>query len=437
VQLGGGAFGAARATAQWASGLRDDGTALQARFSNQRAEGYRAGRATRQQRVPRRRLVRRARPGEGHAAHRRRVERAGVHPRAARRAARRPTRQPDRRGGRPLPADARRGELHAPAHADRVAGHHGVRLRRRGSLRLSDVGAGDARPALGAGVALGRRAERAPRARGAPRSTRGVARRSRTAATYALPIARPGGARLRQPREQARRGERFVRRGRALGALTAYGDLQARGVTFRLPARPTARPVPTSDASWTFVNPRARAYLAARRRYGCSRRGRRHRARADAAPTCWAGADDIAPDDADALLPLTARAPRARAQRGGGRGLARGRVGGARRTRTRWSSATRSRLDRPHDRRSATTCAATSGAATGAASSSRRAGGGDRCRSAPRVATSRKPLAEYRGQSDGPGCGARLPKVLTPSLVARASRSPGAPRAVLALPRRR
>lgn len=89
----------------------------------------------------------------------------------------------------------------------------------------------------------------------------------------------------------------------ALGALTLVGDLQVRTAEFRY--TPTAGyGLPEARQRWTFVNPRGGVTLRAApgvtlfASYGTTGR---EPTRAD----LFAGADDVTPDDAPALLPLT------------------------------------------------------------------------------------------------------------------------------------
>ena len=89
----------------------------------------------------------------------------------------------------------------------------------------------------------------------------------------------------------------------AMGPMTVFGDLQLRQSAFRY--RPTpGTTVPEASAAWRFANPRVGAsYRAASAvtltaTYGTTGR---EPARAD----LLAGADDVAPQDVDSLLPLT------------------------------------------------------------------------------------------------------------------------------------
>ena len=98
-------------------------------------------------------------------------------------------------------------------------------------------------------------------------------------------------------------GSAFAKLAYAFGDVTAYGDLQARTSTFRY--RPTAgSTVPSARASWSFLNPRVglswQATPALRTFTSVGATGREP-TRAD----LLAGADDVAPDDVDALFPLS------------------------------------------------------------------------------------------------------------------------------------
>jgi iron complex outermembrane receptor protein len=100
-----------------------------------------------------------------------------------------------------------------------------------------------------------------------------------------------------------REASAFGKVAHALGAVTLYGDVQLRAAAFRY--RPTAgSPVPTARASWTFLNPKAGLTWRAARglslfaSYGATGR---EPTRAD----LLGGADDVAQQDAPALLPLT------------------------------------------------------------------------------------------------------------------------------------
>jgi len=95
----------------------------------------------------------------------------------------------------------------------------------------------------------------------------------------------------------------FARASVALGRATLFGDVQARTAEFRY--RPTAG-YGLADASqrWSFVNPRAGVSVRAARGltlYGSFGTTGREPTRSD----LFAGADDVTPDDAPALLPLT------------------------------------------------------------------------------------------------------------------------------------
>lgn len=103
--------------------------------------------------------------------------------------------------------------------------------------------------------------------------------------------------------EQSAFGKVAYALGGPLAGATLFGDLQLRQAAFRY--RPTAGSgVPAASVAWRFANPRvAAAYRAGSAvtltaSYGTSRR---EPTRAD----LLAGADDIAPQDVDSLLPLT------------------------------------------------------------------------------------------------------------------------------------
>ncbi|HZF66485.1 MAG TPA: TonB-dependent receptor [Gemmatirosa sp.] len=303
LQLGGGSFGAARATAQWASGLRADGTAFQARFTNQRAEGYRRG--------------------ASHAGNSAYVAGGWFGDRDLVKVTLLTGAESNGQAYTPVPLDV----LRADPRANPI---DGVGDRFRQSLaaitytRQLSPGASLATTAYGFDAGghydyptwvegtADPRWELASRWGGVLSALR-VARGASTldAGVHALAYRRDHAFADRPDLEapgydnrgSKREASAFVKASRALGALTAYGDLQARGVTFRY--RPTAgSPVPTSDASWTFVNPRLGLTWAARptlRLFASVGATGREPTRAD----LLAGADDIAPDDADALLPLT------------------------------------------------------------------------------------------------------------------------------------
>ncbi len=100
-----------------------------------------------------------------------------------------------------------------------------------------------------------------------------------------------------------REASAFAKLARAVGPVTVYGDLQLRTASFRY--RPTeGAAVPGARASWHFVNPkaglvwRAAPALSLFASYGATGR---EPTRAD----LLGGADDVAAEDADSLLPLT------------------------------------------------------------------------------------------------------------------------------------
>jgi iron complex outermembrane receptor protein len=98
-------------------------------------------------------------------------------------------------------------------------------------------------------------------------------------------------------------GSAFAKAAYTIGAVTLYGDLQGRAVAFRY--RPTeGSTVPSASASWQFLNPRVGASWQATpafRTFVSAGATRREPTRAD----LLAGADDVAPDDVEALFPLT------------------------------------------------------------------------------------------------------------------------------------
>ena len=98
-------------------------------------------------------------------------------------------------------------------------------------------------------------------------------------------------------------GSAFAKAAYALGPVTLYGDLQGRAVGFRY--RPTeGSTVPSARASWTFLNPRVGAswqVASSFRTFASAGATSREPTRAD----LLAGADDVAPDDVEALFPLT------------------------------------------------------------------------------------------------------------------------------------
>ncbi len=108
--------------------------------------------------------------------------------------------------------------------------------------------------------------------------------------------------------EQSAFGKVAYALGGPLGGATVFGDLQLRQAAFRY--RPTAGSgVPAASATWRFANPRAGlAYrltpasatsaVTVTTSYGTTGR---EPTRAD----LLAGADDVAPQDVDSLLPLT------------------------------------------------------------------------------------------------------------------------------------
>jgi iron complex outermembrane receptor protein len=89
----------------------------------------------------------------------------------------------------------------------------------------------------------------------------------------------------------------------ALGAVTVFGDLQLRTAEFRY--RPTAGyGLEEVSQRWNFVNPKFGATIQAGERigfYASYGTTGREPTRGD----LFAGADDVTPDDAPALLPLT------------------------------------------------------------------------------------------------------------------------------------
>ena len=95
----------------------------------------------------------------------------------------------------------------------------------------------------------------------------------------------------------------FAKAGITLGAATLFGDLQVRTAAFRYD--PTAGyGLAAASTRWTFVNPKAGLTVRAApglTLYGSFGTAGREPTRGD----LFAGADDVTPDDAPALLPLT------------------------------------------------------------------------------------------------------------------------------------
>jgi iron complex outermembrane receptor protein len=98
-------------------------------------------------------------------------------------------------------------------------------------------------------------------------------------------------------------GSAFTKASVALGRVSLFGDLQVRTVEFRYD--PTAGyGLAQSSERWSFVNPKAGLTLRAGpgvTLYGSFGTTGREPTRGD----LFAGADDVTPDDAPALLPLT------------------------------------------------------------------------------------------------------------------------------------
>ena len=304
VQLGGGSFGAARGTVELRSGQRPDGTAVTARFANQRAEGYRRG--------------------SSHAGNSALVTGGWF-------------------GGRDLvkvmllTGQASNGQAYTAVSLDELARDpranpiDGVGDRFRQSMAavawtrtLSpnasvqttvygfDAGGWYEYPTWADGTP-DPRWELASRWGGvlsAARWTHGAAtvdagvhassyRRDHTFDDRSADLGAPGYANRGSKTEASA----FAKGSWALGRATLFADLQLREAAFRY--RPTdGSPVPVARASWRFLNPRAGVSwqaapaLSLFASYGATGR---EPTRAD----LLAGADDVAPDDTLDLLPLS------------------------------------------------------------------------------------------------------------------------------------
>ncbi len=302
VQLGAGSFGAARGSVQAASGLRDDRTAFYARFSNQRADGYRRG--------------------SSHAGNSAMASAGWFGDRDLVKLTLLTGAESNGQAYTAVPL----AELRTDPRANPIDGV-GDRFRQTmGALTYTrlltdaaslattvygfDAGGWYEYPSFGP--------QRAPRWELASRwggvlSALHAARGATTldAGVHALTYRRDHMFDARPDLEYPGYGNRgtkqeasaFVKLARTAGPLTSYLDLQARGVGFRY--RPTeGAPVPTASAWWAFVNPRAGlAWQASRslRAFASVGATGREPTRAD----LLAGADDVGPEDVDALFPLT------------------------------------------------------------------------------------------------------------------------------------
>ena len=241
LQLGGGSFGAARATLEGCTGQLPNGARALRPPLRPALRRLPPGRDVGGERgVRQRRVVRRARRREAHRVHGARAQRAGVLRGARQRAAREPALQPARRRRRPVPRELRDAELHAPAlAADASAGLTAYGFQHERLLRLP-VGRRRARAALPLGVALGR----ARRAAHASAQARSRSTPARTRATYAKDHAFDDAPGPRVPGATATRGTRSEASAFAQGAprrsarATLFGDLQVRTARFRY--EPTA-----------------------------------------------------------------------------------------------------------------------------------------------------------------------------------------------------
>ena len=302
VQLGAGSFGALRGAAEYASGLGDDRTAVYARFSNQRADGYRRG--------------------SSHAGNSAMVSAGYFGDRDLLKLTLLSGTESNGQAYTAVPLDV----LRTDPRANPIEGV-GDRFRQSMAAltytRLLSPSASLATTAYGFdaggwyeypsfGPQANPRWELASRWGGvvsALHATRGAA--TFDAGVHALTYRRDHMFDDRPDIEYygyANRGTKqeasaFAKAGYALGAVTLFGDLQGRTVSFRY--RPTeGSPVPSARASWQFLNPRVGAswqVTPAFRTFASAGATRREPTRAD----LLAGADDVAPDDVEALFPLT------------------------------------------------------------------------------------------------------------------------------------
>lgn len=303
VQIGGGSFGARRAAAEYGSGLRPDRTAFYGRFSNQQAEGFRRG--------------------SSHAGNSAFVSAGYFGDRDLLKLTLLTGQESNGQAYTPVPlADVRRDPRANPLD--------GVGDRFRQSMAALTYTRVVSPSVSVATTAYGFRAggwyEYPTWVPGAPDPRWRLASRwggllsavhaVRGATTLDAGIHGSTYSRDHRFAERAdleaygyaNRGYKqeasaFAKLGRTFGALTAYGDVQVRTAAFRY--RPTAgSPVPSARADWTFLNPKAGLVWAATpalslfASYGATGR---EPTRAD----MLGGADDVAPDDAAALFPLT------------------------------------------------------------------------------------------------------------------------------------
>lgn len=303
VQLGGGAFGARRASAEYKSGLRGGRTAFYGRFSNQEADGYRRG--------------------SSHAGNSGFLSAGYFGDRNSLKLTLLTGQESNGQAYTPVPLDTIRRDPRAnplDGVGDRFRQSMAALTYTRvlsPSVQLATTaygfraggwyeyptwveGARDPRWNLASrwgGVVSAVHA-----VRGATTFDAGV-----HASTYSRDHRFADRPDLESPgyanRGYKSEGSAFVKLARALGTVTVYGDLQAREAAFRY--RPTAgSAVPVARASWTFLNPkagivwRAAPAVSLFASYGAVER---EPTRAD----LLGGADDVAEADVDSLLPLT------------------------------------------------------------------------------------------------------------------------------------
>ncbi|MGZ8411159.1 MAG: TonB-dependent receptor [Gemmatirosa sp.] len=303
VQLGAGSFGARRVAGEYASGLRENRTAVYARFSNQRADGYRRG--------------------SSHAGNSAMVSAGYFGDRDLLKLTLLSGAESNGQAYTAVPL----AELRADPRANPIDGV-GDRFRQSMAAltytRLLSAGTSLATTAYGFDAGgwydyptwvddtRDPRWQLASRWGGvvsALHTVRGAA--TIDAGIHALTYRRDHTFDERADlasygyanRGAKREGSAFAKLAYAMGSVTAFGDLQARASSFRY--RPTAgSAVPGARASWTFLNPRVGVSwqaTAALRTFASLGATGREPTRAD----LLAGADDVAPDDVDALFPLT------------------------------------------------------------------------------------------------------------------------------------